>query len=155
MNFQRIVIGLFILLIAGLAGSFYMNWKTLTRLKTVQAFGLSIPSEVAAQVTDWRMSRLSRRQIVRRLGAAIGLVLVGGCDRVMLLTQRAKPAMRVGYLAGGSAAAASYYAAFRDLLRDQSWSEGQNIVYEYRDLEGYVERAPALAAELSVLLRMF
>src|SRR2546423_15528573 len=38
MNFQRIVIGLFILLIAGLAGSVYMNWKTLTRLKTVQAF---------------------------------------------------------------------------------------------------------------------
>src|SRR5882672_4705773 len=38
MNFQRIAIGLFILLAAGLAGSFYMNWKTLTRLKTVQAF---------------------------------------------------------------------------------------------------------------------
>jgi hypothetical protein len=38
MNFQRIAIGLIVLLIAGLAGSFYMNWKTLTRLKTVQAF---------------------------------------------------------------------------------------------------------------------
>ena len=38
MNFQRILIGLFILLIAGLAGSLYANWKTLTRLKTVQAF---------------------------------------------------------------------------------------------------------------------
>jgi hypothetical protein len=38
MNFQRIAIGLFIVLAAGLAGSFYVNWKTLTRLKTVQAF---------------------------------------------------------------------------------------------------------------------
>ena len=38
MNFQRIAIGLIILLIGGLAASFYMNWKTLTRLKTVQAF---------------------------------------------------------------------------------------------------------------------
>ena len=28
MNFQRIIIGLLVLLVAGLAGSFYMNWKT-------------------------------------------------------------------------------------------------------------------------------
>src|SRR5437879_410306 len=50
MNFQRIVIGLFILLIAGLAGSFYANWKTLTRLKTVQAFveGFVFADAVAA-----------------------------------------------------------------------------------------------------------
>ena len=38
MNFQRIAIALFVLLVAGLAGSFYFNWKTLTRLRTVQAF---------------------------------------------------------------------------------------------------------------------
>src|SRR5260370_6257068 len=38
MNFQRIVIALLVLVIAGLAGSFYMNWKTLTQLRTVKAF---------------------------------------------------------------------------------------------------------------------
>jgi hypothetical protein len=38
MSFQRTVIGFLVLLIAGLAGSFYMNWRTLTRLRTVQAF---------------------------------------------------------------------------------------------------------------------
>ena len=38
MSFQRITAGLFVLLIAGLVASFYVNWKTLTRLKTVQAF---------------------------------------------------------------------------------------------------------------------
>jgi len=38
MTLQRITIGVLVLLIAGLAGSFYMNWKTLTRLRTVQAF---------------------------------------------------------------------------------------------------------------------
>ena len=38
MNFQRIVIALLVLLIAGLAGSFYMSWKTLTQLRTVKAF---------------------------------------------------------------------------------------------------------------------
>src|SRR4030081_10290 len=38
MTFQRIVAGILVLLIAGLAGSFYMNWKTLGQLRTVKAF---------------------------------------------------------------------------------------------------------------------
>lgn len=38
MNFQRVTIGLIILLAAGLAGSFYMNWKTLRQLQTTKAF---------------------------------------------------------------------------------------------------------------------
>jgi hypothetical protein len=38
MTFRRIVAGLLILLIAGLAGAFYANWKIYTRLRTVQAY---------------------------------------------------------------------------------------------------------------------
>jgi hypothetical protein len=38
MNFQRIVIGLLILTIAGLAGAFYMDWRMFTQLRTVKAF---------------------------------------------------------------------------------------------------------------------
>ena len=38
MRFQRIIAGLLILTIAGLAGSFYLNWKMLTQLQTVKAF---------------------------------------------------------------------------------------------------------------------
>src|SRR3954464_11692832 len=38
MNFQRVMIGLIVLLVAGLAGSFYMNWKTLRLLQTTKAF---------------------------------------------------------------------------------------------------------------------
>jgi hypothetical protein len=38
MTFQRIAIGLIVLLAAGLAGSFWMNWKTLTQLRTTKAF---------------------------------------------------------------------------------------------------------------------
>jgi hypothetical protein len=38
MTFQRIVIGLLILTIAGLAGSFYLNWKINNQLQTVKAF---------------------------------------------------------------------------------------------------------------------
>jgi hypothetical protein len=38
MTFQRTIIGLLILLIAGLAGSFYINWRTLNQLRTMKAF---------------------------------------------------------------------------------------------------------------------
>src|SRR3954447_25124309 len=38
MTFQRIIAGILVLLIAGLAGAFYMNWKTLSQLRTMKAF---------------------------------------------------------------------------------------------------------------------
>jgi hypothetical protein len=38
MNLQRVLLALVLLLAAGLAGSFYMNWKTLGQLRTVKAF---------------------------------------------------------------------------------------------------------------------
>jgi hypothetical protein len=38
MTFQRIVAGVLLLLVAGLAGAFYMNWRTLGQLRTMKAF---------------------------------------------------------------------------------------------------------------------
>lgn len=38
MTFQRIVVAVLVLLIAGLAGAFYLNWRTLSQLRTVKAF---------------------------------------------------------------------------------------------------------------------
>ena len=38
MNLQRMMIALVILLAAGLAASFYVNWRTLGQLRTVKAF---------------------------------------------------------------------------------------------------------------------
>ena len=38
MTFQRIIAGFLLLTIAGLAGAFYMNWRTLTELRTMKAF---------------------------------------------------------------------------------------------------------------------
>ncbi|MGB9116222.1 hypothetical protein [Bradyrhizobium sp.] len=38
MTFQRTIVGLLILTIAGLAASFYINWKTNTQLQTLKAF---------------------------------------------------------------------------------------------------------------------
>ncbi len=38
MTSQRTIMGILVLLIAGLAGAFYANWRTLTQLRTVKAF---------------------------------------------------------------------------------------------------------------------
>src|ERR1700728_4962153 len=38
MTFQRIIIGLLLLAIIGLAGAFFLNWKTATQLRTLKAF---------------------------------------------------------------------------------------------------------------------
>ena len=38
MTFHRIIVAVLVLLIAGLAGAFYMNWRTLTQLRTMKAF---------------------------------------------------------------------------------------------------------------------
>jgi hypothetical protein len=38
MTIQRILLALVVLLAAALAGSFYMNWKTLGQLRTIKAF---------------------------------------------------------------------------------------------------------------------
>ncbi len=38
MNFQKIVVGLLVLTIAGLVGAFYIDWKLAVQLRTVKAF---------------------------------------------------------------------------------------------------------------------
>src|ERR1700682_3731060 len=38
MTFQRNIVGLLILVLVGLAGAFYINWKTTTQLRTLKAF---------------------------------------------------------------------------------------------------------------------
>jgi hypothetical protein len=38
MTFQRTIVGLLILTIAGLAGAFYIDWKLAVQLRTVKAF---------------------------------------------------------------------------------------------------------------------
>ena len=38
MTFQRTIVGLLILIIAGLAGAFYIEWKMSMQLRTVKAF---------------------------------------------------------------------------------------------------------------------
>ena len=56
---------------------------------------------------------------------------------------------RIGYLSTGTASAApGLLKSFRQGLRELGWTEGQNIVIDYRFAEGQVDRLPGLADEL-------
>jgi ABC-type uncharacterized transport system substrate-binding protein len=65
--------------------------------------------------------------------------------------QQAAKIARIGFLSPNLAATPSLPEAFRQGLRDLGYVEGRNVVIEYRDAEGKVERLPALAAELVTL----
>ena len=66
--------------------------------------------------------------------------------------QQADKAARIGYLAIDLAGAdPSPRNTFLQGLRDLGYVEGRNVVIEYRDAEGKLERLPALAAELVAL----
>src|SRR6266700_301002 len=79
---------------------------------------------------------------------------------IMLLVStgqlRAQPnrVFRIGYLTLGSISSSSpRREAFRDGLRNLGYTEGQNILIEYRYADGKTEQLPALASDL-VRLRL-
>ena len=56
--------------------------------------------------------------------------------------QQAAKVARIGYLSPNLAATPHLPEAFRQGLRDLGYVEGRNLVIEYRDAEGMVERLP-------------
>src|SRR5437016_11673129 len=65
--------------------------------------------------------------------------------------QQATKIARIGFLSLNQGANALLHEAFRQGLRDLGYVEGRNVVIEYRDAEGKLERLPARAAELVAL----
>ena len=85
-----------------------------------------------------------------RRDTVLALLALGAAPFAAEAQQAAKVA-RIGYLATNLAALPHLPEAFRQGLRDLGYVEGRNVVIEYRDAEGKVERLPALAAELVAL----
>src|SRR5439155_12152191 len=68
--------------------------------------------------------------------------------------EQAGKVARIGYLVSGSLESPEARAsldAFRQGLREQGYVEGQNILIEYREADGKIERLPGLATELARL----
>jgi ABC-type uncharacterized transport system substrate-binding protein len=66
--------------------------------------------------------------------------------------QQADQIARIGYLAADLVSTnPRFREAFRQGLRELGYVEGRNVVIEYRDAKGHLERLPALAAELVAL----
>ena len=63
--------------------------------------------------------------------------------------QQPKQLPRVGYLASGSRSSElSHIEAFNEGLRGRGYTQGQNIIIEYRFAEGKLDRLPTLGADL-------
>src|SRR6266704_7214152 len=79
--------------------------------------------------------------------------LAGGLLAIPLAAeaQQAAKIARIGYLTSSLGVNPHLLKAFRQGLRDLGYVEGRNLVIEYRDAEGKVDRLPALAAELVAL----
>ena len=83
-----------------------------------------------------------------RRDTVLALLALGAAPLAAEAQQAAKVA-RIGYLTGGNLAARPLLLeAFRQGLRDLGYVESRNVVIEYRDAEGKLERLPTLAAEL-------
>ena len=89
--------------------------------------------------------------MIRRPSLAVALALGLLAAPLAAEAQQAAKVARIGYLATNLAASPHLREAFRQGLRDLGYVEGRNVVIEYRDAEGKLERLPALAAELVAL----
>jgi putative ABC transport system substrate-binding protein len=79
------------------------------------------------------------------------ITLLGGAAAAWPLAARAQQPgriARIGNLSTANPRSAPFFQSFERRLRDLGHVEGQNIVFEYRNAEGEVDRLPELAAEL-------
>ena len=90
------------------------------------------------------MDRVQRRDFLIAVGAILAAPLAAGA-------QQATKVPRIGYLSGNLAGSRHMTEGFRQGLRDLGYVEGRNVVIEFCDAEGKLERFPALVAELVAL----
>jgi ABC transporter substrate binding protein len=83
-----------------------------------------------------------RRQFITLLGGAAAMWPIAA------RAQRSGKIARIGYLSTANPRSAPNFAALEQRLRELGYIDGQNVVIEYRDAEGEVDRLPDLAADL-------
>jgi putative tryptophan/tyrosine transport system substrate-binding protein len=88
---------------------------------------------------------MERRQFITLFSGAAATWPLG------VSAQQTAKIPRIGFLISGLAVNPHLPEAFRRGLHDLGYVEGRNVVIEYRDAEGKLERFPALAAELVAL----
>ncbi len=96
----------------------------------------------------------ARAELVRGLTSRRVFLATMSCGLLApLATQAQQPTKvaRIGFLSLNLAPNPHLHEAFRQGLRDLGYIQGRNIVIEYRDAEGKLERLPTLAAELVAL----
>src|SRR6266498_539150 len=87
---------------------------------------------------------------MNRRETIVALVALGAVP-LAAEAQQATKVPRIGYLWGNLTGSPHMTEGFRQGLRDLGYVEGRNVVIEFRDAEGRLERLPALAAELVAL----
>ena len=98
------------------------------------------------------MNQFTRREFLQ-YAAILGLIataiaLLEGCG--FISTPTPVQVRRIGFLSAGfpPSGPSSFSDAYRQKLRQLGWTEGQNIIFEFRYAEGNNDRLPILAAEL-------
>src|SRR5262249_35175784 len=88
------------------------------------------------------MLDLRRRQFITLLGgAAVSWPLAARAQRTGTIA-------RLGYLSTANPRSAPFFRAFEQRLRDLGYIDGENIIIEYRNVEGDIDKLPELAADL-------
>jgi ABC-type uncharacterized transport system substrate-binding protein len=88
---------------------------------------------------------------MRLIGLAVILAVSLILAPLAVDAQQTAKIPRIGYLSPNLAAAPHLREAFLQGLRELGYVEGRNVLIEYRDAKGKLERFPALAAELVAL----
>ena len=91
----------------------------------------------------WEEKRMvTRRRVVLALGA-------GALTPLASFAQQAGRIYRIGWLSSSALRTESYNIAFEQRLRELGFAEGRNLVIEFRNAGGRLEKLPELAADLA------